>query len=373
VGKPNGYAKGAATMSRRAIGRFLTAGFLLIGGGGLALAAVLGPIPTATSLDGVGLAPVPFDIGALKVKWRERIAAVRATGRLPIIDIESSFGGGKFNPARYAGLADENGIALTAFSAESGRWGEQTRILMAVDPARYIPTTGAGVPPWWPGEAEKLLKEITEAIRSHGYPLMGEFEFRHYPSARQFRRKQIDRDIAVPIDGPLGHRLFRLAEETGVPFEIHYEVEDDLLPPLEKMLAQYPRARVIWCHLAQIRYQSRSSVYGPEYVRKLLETHPNLYFDTAFGVARSIYPGSNEPHARIWDRSSGKGIQPGWAAVIGAHPYRFLAALDIGGDRMDSVEEWARGLREFLDTLAEPTREIVAHKAAWKLLFNEEL
>jgi hypothetical protein len=158
-----------------------------------------------------------------------------------------------------------------------------------------------------------------------------------------------------------------------VPFEIHYEIEDVLLPPLEKMLAQYPRAKVIWCHLAQIRYQSRSTVYGPEYVRKLIETRPNLYFDTAFGVARSIHPGSKEPHARIWDRSSGKGIQPGWAAVIGAHPYRFLAALDIGGDRMDSVVESAKGLRQFLDTLPEPTREIVAHRAAWKLLFNEEL
>jgi hypothetical protein len=142
-------------MSRRAIGRFLTPGFLLIGGVGLALAAGLGPIPTATSLDGVGLAPVPFAIGALKVKWRERIAAVRATGRLPIIDIESSFDAGKFNPARYAALADASGIALTAFSAEAGRWDERTRILMAADPARCIPTTGAGVPPWWPGRAEK--------------------------------------------------------------------------------------------------------------------------------------------------------------------------------------------------------------------------
>ena len=202
---------------------------------------------------------------------------------------------------------------------------------------------------------------------------MGEFEFRHYPSPRQLQRKQTDRDITVPIDGEFGHRLFRLAEETGVPFEIHYEVEDGLLPPLEKMLAQYPRAKVIWCHLAQIRYQGRSTRYGPEYVRKLLETHPNLYFDTAFGGARSVYPGSQEPHARIWDRSSGKGIQPGWSAVIAAHPYRFLAALDIGGDRMESVGEWAKGLRQFLDALPESTREIVAHKAAWKLLFDEAL
>jgi hypothetical protein len=352
--------------------RWLTAGTILLAGAGFALAAGLGPIPAPTSLERASPMPVPFDIRTLKAKWRERIEAVRATGKLPIIDIESSFGGGKFNPAQYAALMDESGIALTAFSAEAGRWDERTRILMAMDPARYIPATGAGIPPWWPGEAEKLLTDTAEAVRSHRYPLMGEFEFRHYPSPRQYQRKQMDRDITVPIDGPLGHRLFRLAEETGVPFEIHYEVEDTLLPPLVKMLTQYPRAKVIWCHLAQIRYQGRSTLYGSEYVGKLLDAHPSLYFDTAFGGPGSIYPGSDEPHARIWDRSGGRGIQPGWAAVIAAHPSRFLAALDIGGDRMESVREWAKGLRQFLDVLPEPTREIVAYKAAWTLLFGEE-
>lgn len=361
-------------MERRLMGRQLVVGAtLLILGAGLAFAAGLGPLPEVRSLDAGPLAPVPLDIPALKVQWRERIAAVRGAGKLPIIDIESSFGGGKFDPARYAARMDESGIALTAFSAEAGRWDERTRILMALDPARYIPTTGAGIPPWWPGEAGRLLKEMEEAVRAHRYPLMGEFEFRHYPSPRQLQRKQLDRDLTLPIDGELGHRLFRLSAETGVPFEIHYEVEDGLLPPLEQMLTQYPRAKVIWCHLAQIRYQRRSTIYSPAYVRKLLESHPNLYFDTAFGGPTSIYGGSNEPHARIWDRSGGTGIQPDWLAVIEAHPYRFLAALDIGGDRMDSVVEWTKTLRLFLEALPEPTREIVAHKAAWKLLFDEEL
>jgi hypothetical protein len=346
---------------------------MLVIGTGLVLAAGLEPTPSITSLEGAAPMTVPFDLAALKPLWRARIAAVRATGKLPIIDIESSFGGGKFNPARYAALVDENGIALTAFSAEAGRWDERTRILMAADPARYIPTTGAGVPPWWPGGAEKLLTEVAEAVRSHRYPLMGEFEFRHYPSPRQVKRGENDRDITVPIDGPLGHRLFQISQESGVPFEIHYEVEDALLPPLEAMLRQYPKAKVIWCHLAQIRYQRRSTIYGPEYVRRLLESHPSLYFDTAFGGPASLYPASNEPHARIWDRESGKGIRPDWAAVIAAHPYRFLAALDIGGDRMDQVGEPARVLRQFLEAVPAPEREIVAHKAAWKLLFNEEL
>jgi hypothetical protein len=128
-----------------------------------AFAGDLGPVPEATSLDGPAPGRAPFDLPALKTAWRNRIEAARATGYLPIIDIESSFGGGKFNPAEYARLMDEQGIALTAFSAEAGRWDERTRILMALDPDRYIPTTGAGIPPHWPGRAEKLLE--AEGIR----------------------------------------------------------------------------------------------------------------------------------------------------------------------------------------------------------------
>jgi Amidohydrolase len=348
-------------------------GLLMAAGVSLAVSDGLGRLPEATSLEGAAPMAVPFDLAALKPLWRARIAAVRATGTLPILDIESSFGGGKYNPARYAKLMDEHGIALTAFSAEAGRWDERTRILMALDPTRHIPTTGAGIPPHWPDRADRLLTEVDEGVRAHRYPLMGEFEFRHYPSPRQVKRGENDRDITVPIDGPLGHRLFQISQESGVPFEIHYEVEDTLLPPLEAMLRQYPKAKVIWCHLAQIRYQRRSTIYGPEYVRRLLESHPNLYFDTAFGAPTSIYPGSNEPHARIWDRESGRGIRPDWAAVIAAHPYRFLAALDIGGDRMDQVGEPAKVLRQFLEAIPAPERDIVAHKAAWKLLFNEDL
>jgi hypothetical protein len=59
--------------------------------------------------------------------------------------------------------------------------------------------------------------------------------------------------------------------------------------------------------------------------------------------------------------------------LIISKPYRFLAALDLGGDRIDKLDEWTRNLRFFLGLLPEKTAEIVAYKAAWKLLFNEEI
>jgi len=236
---------------------------------------------------------------------------------------------------------DKNGVALIAFSPTVGKkayfktgkvWTDNVRRLINVDPWRYIPVTTGGVYPAWSEGPANFLTQTMSHVVEEGYPMMGEFEFRHYPSPRQYRRGDMHRDVDIPINGEVGHKLFAFAEETGIPFQIHYEIEDVLLPSLEEMLKKYPKAKVIWCHLAQIRYQGRSTVYSPAYVRKLIETYPNLYFDVAFGGPDSIYPGSNEHHARIWDRESG-GIKKEWAQLISDYPWRFLAALDLGGDR----------------------------------------
>lgn len=340
--------------------------------GALAEADPPGPVPKAATLANGLMAAVPFEIEALKRNWRRRIEAMRSAGELPIIDIESSFDVSAFDPSDYARAMDEYGIALIAFSPQGRSWTDSARVVVALDPWRYIPTTTAGVPPLWPKEGKEFLEKTARQVRSDRYPLMGEFEFRHYPSPRQLGRNGAGRDIEVALDGPLGHALFRLSEETLAPFQIHYEIEDRLLPPLEAMLKQYPKARVIWCHLAQIRYRSRSAIYGPAYVRRLIESFPNLYFDTAFGGPNSRYPASGEFHATIWDRGSG-GIQREWGKLISDHPWRFLAALDVGGDRMDRLGEQSRNLRRFLDALPSSTRAIVAYKGAWRLLFNEDI
>jgi hypothetical protein len=59
---------------------------------------------------------------------------------------------------------------------------------------------------------------------------------RHYPSPEQAEAGRSDRDITIDIAGPAGQTLFRLSEEFGVAFQIHYEIEDRLLPPLETIL-----------------------------------------------------------------------------------------------------------------------------------------
>lgn len=316
-----------------------------------------------------------FDFKSARTGYLDRIARINAGGVLPIIDVESSYNPETIDLGSLAADMDSAGIAVMCLSPDqpgslvkSGqRWSHHSLEAYRKYPAHFIPTGNGGNHPAWTTAQDTFLDDCEKYIVSHGYPLMGEFEFRHYPSPRQVKRGDLFRNVAIRIDGPHSHRLFAFSEKTGLPFQIHYEIEDALLDPLEAMLTQYPKAKVIWCHLAQIRYQDRSTRYTPGMIASWLARHPNLYIDTAFGDSTSIYPPSGERHARYWSR------QGEWSEVIQAYPYRFLAALDIGGDRMNRIGEWTRNLRSFLNTVPESVREIVAYKAAWKILFSEEL
>lgn len=340
---------------------------------GLAVAADFGPIPAAARMTDVPKAAVPFDLATLKRNWKQRIQAMRAAGVMPIIDVESNLGE-NLDIQHFARQMDDEGVALIAFSGvPQGRgWSDAARYAVAADPWRYLPTGDGGLPPDWKRNSEAFANTTRERITKDGYPMMGEYEFRHYPSPDQIERGNLNRDEDLPIDGPAGHLLFAFAAESGIPFQIHQEIEDRLLPPLEKMLKQYPKAKVIWCHLAQMRYQGRNTVYGSDYVRRLIEQHPNLYFDLFAGPPDHVYPTNGEYPGRYWDRATGR-LKPEWAKLIADHPWRFMTALDLNPFIMKGFSRKVGMQRAVLDSLPAAAREIVAYKAAWKLLFNEDI
>ena len=51
-------------------------------------------VPDSVLIGNHPKAAVPFDLDSLKSDWKKRILAIKKDGRLPIIDIESSFGSG---------------------------------------------------------------------------------------------------------------------------------------------------------------------------------------------------------------------------------------------------------------------------------------
>ena len=318
------------------------------------------------------------DFSQLKAGYAQRLKNILAPGELPYIDIESSCNSSRVDIGAIAQSMDHLNIGLMALSADIGkgqfrkgcRFDNLSERLLANYPDRFIPVGNGGQPPVLTEAPDEFLDAQEAAARTKQIMLLGEFEFRHYPSPRQVKRGEMDRDVHVPIDGPIGHRVFSMSERMGLPFQIHYEIEDELLAPLEKMLAQYPKAKVIWCHLAQIRYIERASRYTPAYVDALIKRFPNLYFDTAFGDSGSIYPLSNQRHARVW--ASDGSLNSEWRDIIVAHPKRFLSALDLGGDRLDRIAEYDQKHRNFLSRLPTETQHQVAYRSAWSLLFGEE-
>ena len=340
---------------------------------GLACAAEFSPIPSVSRMTDSAKAAVPFDLSTLKRNWKQRIDAMRAAGVMPMIDVESTLDE-QLDLQPLARQMDEQGVALIAFSglAQGRGWSDAARYAVAADPWRYIPAGDGGIPPDWKKDPVEFARTTRERIVKDGYPMMGEYEFRHYPSPDQIQRGNFRRDEDLPIDGPAGQLLFEFAAQSGIPFQIHQEIEDQYLPPLEKMLSSYPKAKVVWCHLAQMRYQGRNTLYGPDYVRRLIEQHPNLYFDLFAGPPEHIYPASKEYPGKYWDRTTGR-LKPEWVKLIADHPWRFMTALDLNPFIMQSFARKVAMQRAVLDSLPEPVREIVAYKAAWKLIFNEEL
>ena len=318
------------------------------------------------------------DFSQLRAGYAQRLKKILAAGALPYIDIESSCNSRKLDMDSVAKSMDRLNIGLMALSADIGkgqfkkgvRFDNLSEHLLARYPDRFIPVGNGGRSPALTEATDEFLDAQEVAARTKQIMLLGEFEFRHYPSPRQVQRGEMDSDAYVPIDGPIGQRVFSVSEKIGVPFQIHYEIEDKLLAPLENMLQQHPKAKVIWCHLAQIRYIERASNYTPVYVETLIKRFPNLYFDTAFGGSGSIYPLSKQRHARVWENDGS--LKAEWRDLIAAYPKRFLSALDLGGDRMDRIAEWDQNHRNFLKRLPSETQHQVAYRSAWSLLFGEE-
>ncbi|MFH1869093.1 MAG: amidohydrolase family protein [Pseudomonadota bacterium] len=333
-------------------------------------------LPFVAGLSGNSNAQGKREFAQLKAGYRERLKKILATGQLPYVDIESSCSSTRIDIDAIAQSMDRLNIGLMALSADIGegqfkkgvRFDNLSERLLANYPDRFIPVGNGGQPPALTEAPDEFLN--AQEAEAKNMLLFGEFEFRHYPSPRQAKRGEMDRDVQIPIDSSTGHRVFSLGEKTGLPFQIHYEVEDELLAPLEKMLNLYPKAKVIWAHLAQVRYIERSSRYEPAYVEDLIKRFPNLYFDTAFGDSSSTYPLSKQRHARVWANDGS--LKPEWRDLIVAYPMRFLSALDLGGDRFNRIDEYDQKHRTFLKRLPIEAQHQVAYRSAWSLLFGEE-
>lgn len=327
----------------------------------------------------------PFDWSALKKIWRARIEAVRRSGQAPLLDVESCYRDLTLDPDPFARAMDAYGVALIAMSPELDHrdredgyrsWSDSVHRLVATRPEHFIPVPTADLQTVrdWGGDPYAFLEKLFAQALRDGYPMLGEFSFGEYPSPLRIASGVEDPPgtlIGVPVDGPVAERIFAFSQEHGVAFQMHLEIEDVLLDGLERMLDRYPKATVVWCHVGRVRDPSKTRRYGPEYLRGLLQRHPNLYFDLAATEFYQYYPPTDEFCSTLWDQATHR-LKPEWERLIADYPWHFLMAFDLGANRTSYLYSPARQGRVLLGALPPEVRDIVGYKAAWKLLFHED-
>jgi hypothetical protein len=329
-----------------------------------------------------------YNRAALEQRWRARIQVFLDRGVIPLIDLESSLPERDANNYLVAAMRrmDELGVALIAFDGyqrsrvgkdgeEGYRWGDYIIQIVNAFPDYFIPTTNGGTSKNWLEQKDSFIGQLEQQVKTGQYPIMGELDFRHYLSSHQCREGRKDRDNDIPLTSTNGQRVFRLSEQTGVPFAIHLEPEDQPLADLETMLAKYPKARVIVAHFGQLRFPKREQRFTPELVRHLLTTYPNLYYDLSTGYPGRRYEcNRNVLDTVLWeDTLMGQSdrLKPAYKAILTEFSHRFVAGTDYGGGRKPLPEylpEHVANLRRILLQLPDEAQHNIGYRNAWALL-----
>lgn len=330
----------------------------------------------------------------LHLKWRTRVQSLLDAGKLPKIDMETSWSEDTvrgFVPGIFP-LMDELGIALIAADGRQTkqdgstgyRWSAYILELSERYPDRFIPTTNGGTNQSWLEQkdgTDSFIEQLEQQTRAGRYALIGELDFRHYVSSHQCAARHKHRDNAIPLTSPNGHRAFSLSHETGIPFVIHLEPEDESLAELEKMLEHYPKARLVVAHFGQLRHPEKQRGFTPQKVKLMFEKFPNLHWDLSTGWPNREYrcAGSNNTSLLrgdtvLWAANfSGQSdtLQPEWRLILTEFHDRFVFATDFGTGRPPLpgfLRERVANFERIVRDLPREVQHAFAYKNAWRLL-----
>ena len=326
--------------------------------------------------------------------WRARIQSLLDAGKLPKIDMETSWSEDtvrSFVPGIFP-LMDELGIALIAADGyqrkQDGstgyRWSTYIRELSERYPDRFIPATNGGTNQSWLEQKDgvgSFIEQLEQQVRSGRYVLIGELDFRHYMSSHQCAAGYKHRDNSIPLTSPNGRRVFSLSHETGISFVIHLEPEDESLAELEKMLEYYPKARVVVAHFGQLRHPEKQKSFTPQKVRSMFGKFPNLHWDLSTGWPNREYrcAGSNNASLLRGDTvlwmanvlGQTDTLQPEWRSIFTEFHDRFVFATDFGSGRASLpgfLRERVANFERIVRDLPREVQHAFAYKNAWRLL-----
>jgi len=327
-------------------------------------------------------------------KWRSRIQSLLAAGKLPKIDMETSWPEEHVRgevPGIFP-LMDELGIALIAADGRQRRpdgttgyrWSDYMLEAADAHPDRFVPATNGGTSSNWLEQKSgggSFIEQLEKQIQSGRYALIGELDFRHYMSNHQCAAGYKHRDNSIPLTSENGQRALGLSHQTGVPIVIHLEPEDAQMLELEKMLEQYPNAKVVVAHFGQLRHPEKQRGFNPQKVQSLLRRFPNLHWDLSTGWPNREYRCAGENNSDslrgdtvLWaDGPTGQSdtVKAEWRAIFIEFHDRFVFATDFGSGRPPLHDFFRRGVANFeriVRDLPSEVQHAFAYKNAWRLL-----
>jgi hypothetical protein len=172
-------------------------------------------------------------------------------------------------------------------------------------------------------------------ILADGAKAFGEMTALHFSFAAHHVFEQTD------PDHPLFLILADIAAQSGVPIDLHMEAVPAnqalptnlaglspnnpaqikaTIPGLERLLAHNRNAKIVWQHLGW----DNTGHMKVDLLRRLLETHPNLYMALKILPKNSERPGININNPLD---ETGK-IKADWLALLTAFPQRFVVGAD---------------------------------------------
>jgi hypothetical protein len=299
--------------------------------------------------------------------FETKIRGMLKKGPLPIIDVEFHYGD-KIEVEKLKNKMDENGVALTWLGPNEKLGSEESLRLNESYPDQFVPTTVHGDGKHWHNTDKNFLTKLTMDVQSGKYFAMGEFEARHYRSDTNTR------DVHMPVDSEAMQVVFELSSSMGLPFLLHHEAEDVLLPEIERMLVKFPTAKLIWCHGGRNRNPwSWKKFKEADGARDFLRKYPNLYFDLVQAKPGSKYPSTGYVDAILYTPSAPFFLDKEWKKLLEEFPDRFLIGSDINTGRFSEYDRVMDTFRSIvLKEVKKEAAERIAFKNAWKLMIGEE-
>jgi predicted TIM-barrel fold metal-dependent hydrolase len=321
--------------------------------------------------------PVLSERRNLLAGYRKTLLVFQQNGILPIIDVEHHWGAARTDTAytisELLARMDRNGVALTWLGMKGMGGNEASLTECAKMPDRLVPTIIHGDVPAWHRQNPELLRKIDLDSRTGKFFAMGEFEARHYITSTN------SRDVHTPVNSKGFEIVFKASEDTGIPFLLHHDAEDEVLPELEEMMQRFSKAKVVWCHVGRNKDPSKWRIFPtPDGVRRFIARYANLCFDIAQMGSMSRFPPNNQfggifDAVMYYQQPGTPKLRPEWKNLFNEYPERFVLGSDINTGRWGGYDEvFDRFRRSILDQVNPKASEMIAYQNAWRLMSGEE-